>query len=150
MNKLIVSVITTAALATGAAAWAQGGDAESQAGSAWRGAQNYGPYGTPQDPQQGFGPQPGTPEYYGNSGWTPPGHVYRGLDRWGRPVYGTIPPAAAVAPRVIHPEQVAREQRARERDRIRNRDRDADRNRDRDGDGVRNNRDRYPDDGRRW
>lgn len=72
-------------------------------------------------------PAPGTPEYYGNSGWTPPsGHVYRGTDRWDRPLYQQAVPAA---PYIL-------------RDR-------ATRN-DRDGDGVRNRRDRYPDDYRRW
>jgi hypothetical protein len=163
MNKLIVSVLTAASLVASGAAWAQGGDAESQAGSAWRGPQNYGPYAVPQaapgapraDSSDGFGPAPGTQEYYGNSGWTPPGHVYGGTDRFGRPIYHAIPPAAAIHPRGVHPEQIARDQRARERERIRDRDADRtrinrDRNQDRDGDGVRNNRDRYPDDGRRW
>lgn len=132
MNKLFVSVLATAALAAGGAAFAQsGGDAESQAGSAWR---NHplapqtppNPYAA-QDAARGYGPAYGTPEYYGNSGWTPPsGYVYRGTDIWGRPLYSQVIPAS---PYILH-------------DRVRRNDRD--------GDGVRDRRDRHPDDYRRW
>lgn len=144
MNKLFVSVLATAALAAGGAAFAQaGGDAEAQAGSAWRNHPMQpqtppNPYAA-QDAARGYGPAPGTPEYYGNSGYTPPsGHVYQGTDRWGRPLYsqGTdrwgrpvYSQAAPAAPWILH-------------DRVRRNDRD--------GDGVRDRRDRYPDDYRRW
>lgn len=129
MNKRFVSVLATAALAAGGAAFAQ--DAESQAGSAWR---NHplapqtppNPYAA-QDAARGYGPAYGTPEYYGNSGWTPPsGYVYQGTDIWGRPLYSQVVPAS---PYIRH---------------------DRARRNDRDGDGVRNRRDRYPDDYRRW
>lgn len=136
MNKLILSVLATAALTAGGAALAQaGGDAESQAGSAWRGTQNYGPYPAPgtmsdserlERAQRGIGPAPGTPEYYNNNGTTPRGPVYRGTDIWGRPLFSQAAPAA---PYILH-------------DRVRRNDRD--------GDGVRDRRDRYPDDYRRW
>lgn len=141
MNKLFVSVLATAALAAGGAAFAQ--DAESQAGSAWR---NHpltpqtppNPYAA-QDAARGYGPAYGTPEYYGNSGWTPPsGYVYQGTDIWGRPLYSQVVPAA---PYIRH---------ERDLDRNRSRDRDRVRGNDRDGDGVRNRRDRHPDDARRW
>ncbi len=130
MNKLFVSALATAALVAGGAAFAQsGGDAEAQAGSAWRNQQPQtppNPYAA-QDAQRGYGPAPGTAEYYGNSGWTPPsGYVYQGTDRWGRPLYSQTVPAA---PYILH-------------DRVRRNDRD--------GDGVRDRRDRHPDDYRRW
>ena len=147
MNKLFVSVLATAALAAGGAAFAQSADAEAQAGSAWRNHPMQpqtppNPYAA-QDAARGYGPAPGTPEYYGNSGWTPPsGYVYQGTDRWGRPAYGQAVPAA---PYILGDGDRAR---ARDRDRARARDR-AFRN-DRDGDGVRNRRDRHPDDSRRW
>ncbi len=138
MNKLFVSVLATAALAAGSAAFAQaGGDAEAQAGSAWRNHPMQpqtppNPYAA-QDAARGYGPAPGTPEYYGNSGWTPPsGYVYQGTDRWGRPLYSQAAPVARVAPAapwILH---------------------DRARRNDRDGDGVRDRRDRYPDDYRRW
>ncbi|HWI82574.1 hypothetical protein [Ramlibacter sp.] len=133
MNRLIVSVLATAALAAGGAAVAQGGDAESQAGSAWRGTPNYGPYAYPVPNQQvpspevqrGFGPAPD--QVYGNSGWTPPnGYVYRGTDRYGRPLYSAQAPSYGY----ILNDRASR--------------------RDRDGDGVPNRRDRFPDDYRRW
>lgn len=139
MTKLFVSVLAAAAVAAGGAAFAQGGgDAESQAGSAWRGTQSWGPYYPPpvtnsdaerlDRAQRGLGQAYGTPEYWGNSGWTPqpPGYVYRGTDRWGRPLYSQVVPAS---PYILH-------------DRVRRNDRD--------GDGVRDRRDRYPDDYRRW
>jgi hypothetical protein len=138
MKKLMLSVLAVAALSTGAAL-AQDGGAEAQAGSAWRQQPNYGPV-------------PGTPEYYGNSGVSPElvypyGYAY-GYNR-------AYPPQAAPAYPYVPPER-ARRQRDRDWDGVRNsRDRDRDgvrnaRDRDRDGDGVRNARDRYPDDARRW
>jgi hypothetical protein len=115
MRKLMLSVLAVASLVTGAA-FAQSGDAESQAGSAWR---------TP--PDSAYGPIPGTPEYYGNSGWPPiqEPRTYR-YDNRGR---AYVPDAYRGAPayRQLHPSR-----------------------RDRDGDGVRNSRDRYPDNPRRW
>lgn len=129
MNKLFVSVLATAALAAGGAVFAQ--DAESQAGSAWRNHPMQpqtppNPYAA-QDAARGYGPAYGTPEYYGNSGWTPPsGYVYQGTDRWGRPLYSQVAPSS---PYILH---------------------DRARRNDRDGDGVRNRRDRHPDDYRRW
>lgn len=59
MRKLMLSVLAVASLAAGAA-FAQSGDAESQAGSAWR-----------SPPDSAWGPAPGTAEYWGNSGFPP-------------------------------------------------------------------------------
>lgn len=111
MKKLMLSVLAIAALSTGAA-WAQDGGAEAQAGSAWRQKPDY-------------GPAPGTPEYYGNSGWPPAQQIYP----YGYGDRAQAPRAAPAYPYV----PLARASR-----------------RDRDGDGVRNSRDRYPDDPRRW
>jgi hypothetical protein len=127
MKKLMLSVLAVAAFSTGAA-FAQDGGAEAQAGSAWR-----------QNPD--YGPVPGTPEYYGNSGVSPGllypyGYAY-GYNR-------AYPPQAAPAYPYVPPER-ARRQRDRDGDGVRNA-----RDRDRDGDGVRNARDRHPDDARRW
>jgi hypothetical protein len=115
MRKLVLSVFAAAGLVAGAA-FAQGGDAQSQAGSAWRTNPDYGPV-------------PGTPEYYGNSGFPPAGQPYIYDYRSGR----YVPHAYRSAPAYpyVHPYA----QRSR---------------RDRDGDGVRNREDRYPDDPRRW
>jgi hypothetical protein len=114
MRKLVLSMIAVASLAA-SAAFAQSGDAESQSGSAWR---------TP--PDSAYGPVPGTPEYYGNSGWPPleQGPPYR-YDNRGR----AVPYAYRGAPAYRHLQPTRR---------------------DRDGDGVRNSRDRYPDNPRRW
>ncbi len=147
MNKLTISILATAALLAGGAAFAQSGDAESQAGSAWRGVQNYGPYTVPRlgpagrpDSNDGIGPVPGTPEYYGNSGatlWTY-GNVYRGMDAFGRPIYNAAP--------------VDQYQQRNWRDRSARGDRHYDRRarRDRDGDGVADRVDRFPNDPSRW
>jgi hypothetical protein len=111
MRKLMLSVFAVAGFAAGAA-FAQSGDAESQAGSAWR-----------SNPDSVYGPVPGTAEYYGNSGWPPADQrVYDSRSRR----YGPADRSAPVYPYV----QPSRG--------------------DRDGDGVRNRRDRYPDDPRRW
>jgi hypothetical protein len=150
MNKLTLSILATAALLAGGAAFAQSGDAESQAGSAWRGVQNYGPYTVPQpgpagrpDSSTGIGPVPGTPEYYGNSGWTPPayGYVYRGTDAYGRPIYDA-------APVDQYRQRNWRDGFARGDRHDRRYDRQA--RRDRDGDGVPDRVDRYPNDPSRW
>lgn len=120
MKKLMLSVLAIAALSSGAVL-AQG-SAESQAGSAWR-------------QQPDYGPVPGTPEYYGNSGigpGQPYGYDNRAYRAQAAPAYPYVPP-----------------ERARRRDRDWDGAR-ATRGRDRDGDGVRNARDRYPDDPRRW
>ena len=124
MKKLMLSTAIAAVLA--AAAPLAMADAESQAGSAWRN-------------QGQNGPAYGTPEYYGNSGWPPP--------------------AEQQAPNAYYPrgyDQRAYDQRAYDQRAYGaypygydNRQYQATR-RDRDGDGVRNNRDRYPDDPRRW
>ncbi len=113
MKKLMLSVLAIAALSTGAA-FAQDGGAEAQAGSAWR-----------QNPA--YGPAPGTPEYYGNSGWPPAEQIYPYGYRYGNRAYA---PQAAPAYPYVPPARATR--------------------RDRDGDGVRNSRDRHPDDPRRW
>jgi hypothetical protein len=112
MRKLVLSMIAVASLAA-SAAFAQSGDAESQSGSAWRSNPDYGPV-------------PGTPEYYGNSGWPPvqQPQLY-GYDNRGR----AVPYAYRGAPAYRHLQPSRR---------------------DRDGDGVRNSRDRYPDNPRRW
>lgn len=112
MRKLMLSALVVAGLGAGAA-FAQSGDAESQAGSAWRS-------------NPGYGPVPGTPEYYGNSGWPPvqqqQPYVYG--DR------GYVPDAYRGA-RPAYP--YARPRRG-----------------DRDGDGIPNRRDRYPNDPSRY
>jgi hypothetical protein len=112
MRKLVLSMIAVASLAA-SAAFAQSGDAESQSGSAWRSNPDYGPV-------------PGTPEYYGNSGWPPVQQPQPyGYDNRGR----AVPYAYRGAPAYRHLQPSRR---------------------DRDGDGVRNSRDRYPDNPRRW
>ena len=112
MRKLLLSVFAVASLAAGSA-FAQSGDAESQAGSAWRTNPDYGPI-------------PGTPEYYGNSGWPPLEQPQYRYDNRGR----------AYAPYAYRGEPAHRQLQPSRRDR--------------DGDGVRNSRDRYPDNPRRW
>lgn len=139
MDKLFVSVLAAAALTAGGAALAQGGgDVDSRPGSTWSGTWigtgDYPPPVTNSDAerieraQRGIGPAYGTPEYWGNSGakLAAPGYVYRGTDRWGRPLFSQVAPAA---PYILH---------------------DRARRHDRDGDGVPDRRDRYPDDYRRW
>jgi hypothetical protein len=111
MRKLMLSVFAVASFAAGAA-FAQSGDAESQAGSAWRSNPIY-------------GPAPGSPEHYGNSGW-PPAEQQPYYDSRSRRY---VPYGNRSAPAYPH-FQPSRG--------------------DRDGDGVRNRRDRYPDDPRRW
>jgi hypothetical protein len=111
MRKLMLALFAVASLGAGAA-FAQGGDAESQAGSAWRAP-----------PDTAYGPIPGTPEYYGNSGWPPADQ--RAYDYRSR---SYLPYANRSAPAYpyVQPSRG-----------------------DRDGDGVRNRRDRHPDDPRR-
>ena len=109
MKKLMLSALAIAALSCGTV-FAQAAD--EQAGSAWR-------------PPVYNGPVPGTPEYYGNSGWTPP-------DQLPYYVYGN----RAYVPYSTGPAYPYTPY-ARSRT-------------DRDGDGVSNRRDRYPDDPRRY
>ncbi|MBC5765318.1 hypothetical protein [Ramlibacter albus] len=125
MNKLIYSVAAVAALFAGGA-WAQ---ADCQAGSAW---------GT----NPGCGPTNAVPPIVGNSGWTPP-YYY--------PEQAVIPGIAypqlsQVLPQQVYPYANAThiwvDPSTGQQYSIRPR-----RN-DRDGDGVRDNRDRYPDDPR--
>jgi hypothetical protein len=121
MRKLMLSVVLGAASLAAGAAYAQIGDASSEAGSAWRTNPNP-------NPNPNYGPIPGTPEYYGNSGGSLPTeqpHLY-GYDNRGR-AYGPYAYRSAPAHRHLQPSR-----------------------RDRDGDGVRNSRDRYPDNPRRW
>ena len=108
MKKLIVSVLAVASLAAGGVAIAQG--AEGQAGSAWN---NNG---------VDYGPRPGTPEYYGNSGFPPADQI---VVPNSRRYYGPNG-------------QAYRNSRSYYSSRATPRDRD--------GDGVPNRRDRYPDD----
>ncbi len=115
MRKLMLALLAVASLQAGAV-FAQ--DAESGAGGAWR---------TTPNPNL----VPGTPEYYGNSGWPPAPqpaqpNSYGYYDHRGYPV-----PYAYGAPAPAHP--YLRPRRG-----------------DRDGDGVPNRRDRYPDDPNRW
>jgi hypothetical protein len=108
MKKLMLSALAVASLWAGGA-FAQ--SAEELAGSAWR-------------PPVYNGQIPGTPEYYGNSGWPPlqqQPYVYG--NRYYVP-YATVP----AYPYVPY---------ARTRS-------------DRDGDGIPNRRDRYPDDPSRY
>jgi len=114
MRKLVLALLAVAGLYAGAV-FAQ--DAESLAGGAWR---------TTPNPNL----VPGTPEYYGNSGWPPappqqPQYPYYYGNR-GYPV-----PYAYGAPAPAYP--YLRPRRG-----------------DRDGDGVPNRRDRYPGDPSRW
>lgn len=110
MRKLMLSALAVAGLATGAV-FAQ--DAGTLAGSAW----------SAPNPEV-YGPVPGTPEYYGNSGWPPAQqqpYIYGNrtfvpyANRNAQPAYPYVKP------------------------------RRSDRDRDRDGDGIPNRRDRYPD-----
>jgi hypothetical protein len=128
MKKLIVSLAALAALGTGAA-FAQG-SADCQAGSAWGNNCTLG--------------NPATP-IAGNSGWQPP---------WGydpaNQGYYDVPPVVAQSfpglaygyPQYSDGTQVWTDPRTGRQYSIRPRAND------RDGDGVRNNRDRYPDDPR--
>lgn len=131
MNKLIFSAVAATVLALSGPAMAQGGDEDSQAGSAYRHSPQYGPL-------------PGTPDYYGNSGF-PPQPQQQMPYAYGNRVY---PYGPYVAPANPYPPAARANRRDRDWDGVRNnRDRDGLRsNRDRDGDGVRNNRDSYPDD----
>ena len=110
MKKLMLSALVVASLSAGAA-FAQAAD--EQAGSSWR-------------PPVYNGPVPGTPEYYGNSGWSP-------LQLQQPYVYGNryyVPYSTAPAyPYVPYANR---------------------RRGDRDGDGIPNRRDRYPDDPSRY
>ncbi|MBA3771876.1 MAG: hypothetical protein H0X13_05135 [Ramlibacter sp.] len=145
MKKLLHSVLLAATLATSASAMAQA--------SGFEGTQN----------QPAHGPLPGTPEYYGNSGWTPPSQpVYVYVPRSAAPAYPYVVPVRPVPVQpAIQPVQPTVRDRDRDRDGMaRNRDRDGNgiadrrerdlnataRNRDRDGDGIANRDDRYPDD----
>jgi hypothetical protein len=127
MKKLIYSVAAAAALVAGGA-WAQGADC--QAGSAW-------------GQKPGCGATDAAPPIAGNSGWTPPYYypeqaVVPGV---------AYPPFAQAYPQQVYPyasngTQVWVDPSTGAQYSIRPRAND------RDGDGVRNNRDRYPDDPR--
>ena len=114
MKKLMLALLAVASLQAGAA-FAQ--DAETLAGGAWRTTPNPNPV-------------PGTPEYYGNSGWPPaPPQQPQSPYYYGNRAYPV--PYAYSNPAPAYP--YLRPRRG-----------------DRDGDGVRNRRDRYPDDPNRW
>ncbi|GEM_PF-3228602 len=129
MRKLIFTTVAVVGLAAGGPVFAQasGFDAANSAAISAnpRNPANVTPYG----------PVPGTPEYYGNSGWTPDKIYGDNLYPRGHYRYG-YPAAAAPAWQQRHPG--SRDQRAR-----------ATRS-DRDADGVPDNRDRYPRDPSRW
>ena len=159
MRKLILTAFAAAGLAASGLVFAQAGDEQNQT--------NPRP---PQNPANitPYGPIPGTPEYYGNSGWRP--DIIFGPNVYPENYRG-YPPAAAVLPRsvdrnrdgIVDRRELDRrdlerrdwERREAERARLaERRDRDRDgvrdgRDRDRDGDGVNNRRDRFPDDSRR-
>jgi hypothetical protein len=113
MRKLMLIVLAVASLEAGAA-FAQ--DAESGAGGAWRVTPNPNLI-------------PGTPEYYGNSGWPPAPPQQPQSSYYGDRVYPA--PNARGNPAPAYP--YLRPRRG-----------------DRDGDGVPNQRDRHPDDPSRW
>lgn len=130
MRNLIFTAVAVAGLAAGGSVFAQasGFDAASSAGNNAASAPNPAAI-TP------YGPVPGTPEYYGNSGWTPDKIYGDNLYPYGYQ-YG-YPGAAAPAwrPPYRSDSRGLRDRRTRS---------------DRDGDGVPNNRDRYPNDPSRW
>ena len=147
MRKFIYSALIAAGLTAAGSVLAQASGLDSQPGG------NAGPT---------FGPPVGTPEYYGNSGVTPPD---------GRPHYPYTVPAprafgrdsAAIRREREREREIAalreremalQRERERERDIAAQRDRQWDRTmggpRDRDGDGITNRRDRYPDDPYRY
>ena len=150
MKKLVLPFLIAAALGAAGSAFAQASGLENQGN------------------QPSYGPPVGSPDYYGNSGWTPPDS---------RPHYPYIVPAprafgrdsaavrrererereiAALRERemALQREREIALQRERERDIASRRDRQWDRTmggpRDRDGDGIGNRRDRYPDDPYRY
>jgi len=110
MRKLMLSMIAVASLAAGSV-FAQ--DAGTLAGSAW----------SAPNPQV-YGPVPGSPDYYGNSGWPPQPQPYVYDNRAYVPYTyrNNVPAYPYVRPR----------------------------RGDRDGDGIPNRRDRYPDDPYRY
>jgi hypothetical protein len=152
MKKLVIPLVTAAALGLGMA-----GAAFAQAS----GAENPGN-------QPSYGPPVGSPDYYGNSGWTPsdarPHYPYtvpapRAFGREGDAVRRERERQREIAALREREATLQREreialQRERERDIAARRDRQWDREmgapRDRDGDGIGNRRDRYPDDPRRY
>jgi hypothetical protein len=113
VKKLIVSLIALGGLCLSAgAAFAQGDGSGANGPS--------------------YGPIPGTPEYYGNSGGRMPGY-------YGEGAYGPYGPHVPYVQRDLrraYPSERQHERRRRERDR--------------DGDGISNRYDRYPDDPRRY
>jgi hypothetical protein len=110
MKKLIVSLIAAGGLFLSGGAFAQG-DGTGASGPA-------------------YGPVPGTPEYYGNSGGTLPGVDPRDYRDRAYAPYGPYVPHMQRDSRRAYPYARTR--------------------RDRDGDGISNRRDRYPDDPRRY
>ncbi len=150
MRKLILTALAVASLTSGGAVLAQGSGYD---------AAHPPEQKPPQNPANitPYGPVPGTPEYRGNSGWTPDQAYGNNPNPQG--YRGRYPPAAAVPalplPREVQRqrerERLAAERREREREINANRRvRDTDWTRDRDGDGINNRRDRYPDDPTRW
>ena len=159
MKKLMLTAFAVASLVAGAAVQAQGSGYDAAHPPELRRQPNPNNI-TPS------GPIPGTPEYYGNSGWTPDlAYGDRARPQDYRAAY---PPALApgwATPREVQRERERRiaERQKRERELLRaerrerervafeqRRSSDRDWNRDRDGDGIRNRRDPYPDDSRRW
>jgi hypothetical protein len=125
MKKAILS--TVAALALGAASTGAFADAECQAGSAWGGKPGCGnSVVVPQAQPQVYGGHD-----QGASGWSPDMAYGQQGYYYGLPgVLGQILADGRVVPQYQYQAPYARTDR------------------DRDGDGIRNNRDRYPDDPR--
>jgi hypothetical protein len=132
MKKLMLSVFAATALGAGLPAIAQDGGAECQAGSAWgpkagcsegRNPPQYPQY------QYGEGPWRGHPQQqpYGYDNRVYPQQPYAYGNQYGNRAYPQTPQVRPAYP--YTPYETTR--------------------RDRDGDGVRNNRDRFPDDPRR-
>ena len=113
MRKLIVSLVAAFLSLAAGAAFAQGD------GTGARGPE--------------YGPVPGTPEYYGNSGGSLGGMTQNEPSPYYRDRNGTFIPYGYRDNRPAYPYE-----RPRRGDR------------DRDGDGVPDRRDRYPDDPRRY
>jgi hypothetical protein len=161
MRRSILTALALASLTAGGAVLAQGSGYDAANPPEQRAQPNPNNV-TP------YGPRPGTPEYRGNSGWTPEqAYGDRPYPQGYRGPYPSAVVPALPVPREVQRqrerERLAAERRERERETIaaqrREREREANENRrardndfvrDRDGDGIRNRRDRYPDDPNRW